>query len=266
MNAPDLSRRDLSVAALLAHGYSNRDIATELKLTEQIVKNVVHSLFDKLGLWNRVELARYFSGVNGSGKFEQVRQRIDADRVRAVRVLEILDTKIERTFEEVATLASTVCGTPIALVSLADSKRHWFKAKIGIVLSEASRDISFCEYTIQQSGFWVVPDALEDPRFAQHPFVTSEPNIRFYAGAPILTEEGYALGSVCVIDHVPRELSESQLAALQSLARLALQQMELRRELLQARKSRSVVSVGYADTPTERLKTFGGAAGERKSA
>ena len=118
VSTPSLSNRQLQIAALVAEGYSNRDIAKQLNLTEQIVKNVVHSLFDRLGVWNRVELANYFSEGSSSSAIESARSRIERDRLTELRRLEILDTSAERIFDELASLAATIFEVPIALVCI----------------------------------------------------------------------------------------------------------------------------------------------------
>lgn len=230
-----LSERQMKIASLVAAGYSNRDIAQELGLGEQIVKNVVHSLFDRLGVWNRVELANYFSAAGTTDASGPARQRIERDRVAAVRRLQILDTGTERIFDEVASLAANIFAVPIALVAFADPRRIWFKSCIGLDASEVPREITICHHTIQQSKVFVVNDALTDGRFKCSPLVTADPKVRFYAAAPILTEEGYALGVVCIVDRVPRQLSPSQISILESLARLVVEQLEMRRQLLESR-------------------------------
>jgi GAF domain-containing protein len=156
----------------------------------------------------------------------------DAARVSALQKYAILDSEPELAFDDLTLLASYVCKTPIALISLIDEDRQWFKAKVGISATETSRDIAFCSTAIQQADVFVVPDALQDERFRTNPLVVSEPNIRFYAGAPLINEDGYALGTLCVLDQTPRELAAEQRAALKALSRLVLMQMEFRRNLI----------------------------------
>ena len=156
----------------------------------------------------------------------------DAARVRALQKYAILDSEPEQAFDDLTFLASYVCKTPIALISLIDEDRQWFKAKVGISATETSRDIAFCSTAIQQADVLVVPDAMQDERFCRNPLVVSEPKIRFYAGAPLVNEDGYALGTLCVIDRAPRELGADQELALKALSRLVLMQMEFRRNLI----------------------------------
>ena len=158
--------------------------------------------------------------------------RNDTARVEALHKYAILDTEPEQAFDDLVLLASFICKTPIAMISLVDEDRQWFKAKVGISISETSRDIAFCATAIQQPDVFVVPDALSDERYRNNPLVVSEPNVRFYAGAPLIDEEGHALGTICVLDRIPREFVPDQQAALKALSRVVLAQLEFRRNLI----------------------------------
>lgn len=155
----------------------------------------------------------------------------EAARLRALRAYHILDTGPEQAFDDLTLLASQVCGTPIALITLVDEKRQWFKSKVGIDVAETERSISFCAHAIEQPGLFEIPDTLSDRRFRDNPLVVSDPHIRFYAGAPLLTRDGDPLGTICVADRLPRTLTEGQRAALNALRRQAETQLELRRKL-----------------------------------
>ncbi len=151
-------------------------------------------------------------------------------RLQELRSYQVLDTQAEQAYDDVVMLASYICDTPIALISLVDEDRQWFKARTGLNAMETPRGQAFCAHAITNPECVMeVQNAIEDQRFADNPLVTGDPGIRFYAGAPLLTPSGAALGTVCVIDRVPRKLSERQSAALQALSRQVVQLLALRR-------------------------------------
>jgi PAS domain S-box-containing protein len=152
----------------------------------------------------------------------------ESERLAALQRYAILRTPPEQAFDELARLASTVCGTPVALITLVDSGQQWFKARVGLDATHTAREVSFCGHAIAQDDLFVVPDARADPRFADNPLVQFEPRIRFYAGAPLTTADGHNLGTLCVIDRKPRVLTADQHTALRALARQVMGQLELR--------------------------------------
>jgi len=154
----------------------------------------------------------------------------ERDRLAALMGYDVLDTLPEAAFDDIVFLASVICETPIALISLVDESRQWFKARVGFELEETSREAAFCAHAIlQPEEILVVPDALKDPRFATNPLVTDAPGIRFYAGVPLNNPQGLPLGTLCTMDSVPRQLTADQARALSALSREVMVHLELRR-------------------------------------
>ncbi|MEZ0232628.1 MAG: PAS domain S-box protein [Methylophilaceae bacterium] len=152
----------------------------------------------------------------------------EIQRLSALRRYQIMDTSAEEVFDHFTYLASQICGTPIALITFLDEERQWFKSKIGIDATQTSRDISFCGHAILQDGLFEIQDAREDERFDDNPLVTENFRLRFYAGMPLITHDGYGLGTICVIDKVPRKLTDEQRTSLQILAKQVVSQIESR--------------------------------------
>lgn len=153
----------------------------------------------------------------------------EAKRLKVLWQYDVLDTVPEGVFDELTKLAALICGAPIAMISLIDEDRQWFKSSVGVTVEETSRDISFCAHAILQTDLFIVPDATKDKRFKSNPLVTASPKIRFYAGSPLVTPDGHALGTLCVIDQVARDLNQEQRQALTVLSRHVMAQLELRR-------------------------------------
>lgn len=153
----------------------------------------------------------------------------EQSRLAALRQYNVLDTPPEVEFDEIAQIAAALCGTPMAVLTLVDENRQWFKSRVGLEVEQTSRDVAFCAWTVMGTAPFVVQDAATDPRFSDNPLVCTSPNIRFYAGVPLLTSEGYSVGSLAVLDSKPREISGEQLDALRLLSRSAIRQLELRR-------------------------------------
>jgi CheY-like chemotaxis protein len=158
----------------------------------------------------------------------------ESARLASLDSYQIMDTLPEQAYDDITRLASFICKTPIALISLIDDKRQWFKSRVGIDVTSTERELAFCTHAIlNPTDVMVVPDATRDPRFANNPLVTGEPQVRFYAGAPLLTEDGSALGTLCVVDDRPRDLDEESRHALASLSRQVVQLLKMRRATIQ---------------------------------
>ncbi|MGF9758285.1 HWE histidine kinase domain-containing protein [Microvirga sp. 0TCS3.31] len=155
----------------------------------------------------------------------------ETDRLATLRSYGVLDTPPEPAFDDLVQLAARACQTPVALISLVDERRQWFKAEVGLGVRETPLDRSICLSAMLLPGLTIVPDLTEDPRFARNPLVTGEPHLRFYAGAVLRTPDGVPLGALCVLDHVPRSLTEDQADTLALLARQVMSQLELRRAI-----------------------------------
>jgi signal transduction histidine kinase len=156
----------------------------------------------------------------------------EAARLTALQRYAILDTPATPEFDDFTALASEICGTPIALISLIDTDRQWFKSKVGLDASQTPRDISFCGHAIHGADLFEVTNALEDERFRDNPLVTNAPDMRFYAGQPLISSDGHSIGTLCVIDRVVNRLNTTQRNMLKVLSRLIVQQMELRLAML----------------------------------
>jgi len=155
--------------------------------------------------------------------------REEAARMEDLRSYAVLDTPPEAGFDDMTMLAAYICQAPIALVTLVDDDRQWFKSRVGLDLTETPRDVAFCAHAILQPDLFIVHDAMNDRRFADNPLVTGHPHIRFYAGAPLVNADGHALGTLCAIDRVPRTLSAEQETALAALSRQVMTLLDLRR-------------------------------------
>lgn len=164
-------------------------------------------------------------------------------RLAALEELEILDTLPEQAYDDITFLASQLCETPVSLISFVDADRQWFKSRVGLDATETDRELAFCAHAIlEPNDLMIVPDARQDSRFADNPLVTRDPSIRFYAGAPLLTPAGHALGTLCVIDTEPRQLTVNQRRALRALSRQVMAQLDLRRSVAELNHSAAAQS------------------------
>jgi GAF domain-containing protein len=159
------------------------------------------------------------------------------ERLAALARMEIMDSEREPEFDELVETAAAICDVPISLITLLDDKRQWFKAVVGLAMRETPREVSFCTYAIQKPELLMVEDTTKDARFASNPAVTGVDPIRFYAGMPIASPDGFLLGTLCVVDRVPRKLTAIQIAALKVLGRQVTARMELRLQRMQMQRA-----------------------------
>ncbi|GMW02905.1 MAG: hypothetical protein AMXMBFR84_40410 [Candidatus Hydrogenedentota bacterium] len=165
----------------------------------------------------------------------------EAERLQALRDYNVMDTLPEQAYDDIVLIAARITDTPIGMISLVDEDRQWFKSKIGTDMTGTPRDIAFCAHAIlDPENVFVVPDALTDARFADNPLVTTNPRVRFYAGVPLVTSGGAALGTLCVVDLVPRELSAEDEETLRALSRQVMAQLELRKAIASLEKESNV--------------------------
>ena len=183
----------------------------------------------------------YLTSIKPHASQKQPFSAEEKARLDALGSFALLDTPPEPAYDLITQLASTICNTPIALMTLVDADRQWFKSRVGLNETETPRTASFCAYTMLEESMTVVEDTLDDPRFAKNPLVRGEPHIRFYAGAPLITPEGHGLGSLCVIDREPRQLTTHQRQSLAILARTIMALLESRRSNHQLAEAQATI-------------------------
>jgi len=189
-------------------------------------------------------------------KMERIQEEgYESRRIAELKKYDVLDSLTEKEYEDITYLASVICDVPIATITFVDEKRQWFKSHRGIPGSETLRDYSFCAHAINSpQEFLIVPDSRKDERFAANPLVTGDPNIVFYAGVPLVSDKGYGLGTVCVIDRKPRELTEKQLKALRILSLQVMQLLETRKTNAQLELLRRQLETRSRDMEDARKK------------
>ncbi len=172
----------------------------------------------------------------------------ELERLDALLSYKVLDTGPENDFDEITRLASEICETSISVITLLDEKRQWFKSKIGLDINETPREVSFCGHAINQPyENFIIENALEDARFADNPLVTEGVKIRSYAGVPLLSPDGFPLGTLCVIDNRPKKFNDFQVRALETLANQAMKLLELRKNNFKLRESHNLLAQRYKD-------------------
>lgn len=179
-------------------------------------------------------------------------------RLQCLRALEILDTPPEERFDRITRLAAQFVGTPIVLISLVDEARQWFKSAVGLDATQTPRDVAFCAHAILDTEVLVVPDAQDDPRFAENPLVTGAPHVRFYAGAPLSLPSGARIGTLCAIDTQSRTLSEHERSALVDLAQIVVDELHLRKHVVELHTTRTALETASSDLrrANESLEQF----------
>jgi adenylate cyclase len=181
----------------------------------------------------------------------------EAERLAAVHSLNILDTASDVAYDEISELAAQICGCPVAYVSFMDDDRLWLKAKYGLPqdFRQCPREIAFCTTTVCGTDLVIAPDLRQDSRFSQLPFVTQEPHFKFYCGMPLVTDEGYALGTLCVMDFEPHHLTFEQTESLRRLSRQVMTLLELRRKLLELDQAITQLNHTRAAIAAEKART-----------
>jgi GAF domain-containing protein len=167
----------------------------------------------------------------------------EAQRLEALKEYHILDTAAEQSYDDLTILAAQICDVPVAMISLVDEDRQWFKSKIGVTEQQTPRDVAFCAHTILGHEPMVVADALEDERFANSALVKRDPHIRFYAGVPLINPDGLAMGALCAVDRRPRKLAPDQQRALEALARQVVVLLEMRRVMARLKDALEHVNI-----------------------